>query len=223
MRVFALTGGIGSGKSTVGHRFEARGVPVVDADELSREAVKPESEGLREIQARFGDGVIRADGELDRAELARRVFDDDAAKADLEAILHPKIRALARERVRALEAAGEVLACYVVPLLYERGLEADYSPVVVVNATTEQQIHRARVRDSTTPEAIEARMRTQLPLSEKVERADFVIDNSGLIEDTLDQADRVLDTICDDLGLDPARFPRPESSRADLTSNGSSG
>lgn len=208
MRVFALTGGIGSGKSTVGRRFEARGVPVVDADELAREVVKAESDGLREIRARFGDGVIRADGELDRAALARRVFGDDAAKAELEAITHPKIRALASERVRALEAAGELLACYVVPLLYERGLEADYSPVVVVNATTEQQLERARARDRASTEAIEGRMRAQMPLSEKVERADFVIDNSGAIEDTLDQADRVLDAICDDLGIDPKRYPR---------------
>lgn len=208
IRVFGLTGGIGSGKTTVGRRFEERGVGVVDADELAREVVRTGSEGLAAIRARFGDRVIGGDGTLDRAGLARVVFGDDGAKAALEAITHPRIRALARERFAALEHDGALLGCYVVPLLYERGLDSEYSPVVVVNATPEQQRERARLRDAAPEEAIEARMRAQLPLSDKVERADFVIDNTGALEDALDQADQVLDAICLELGLDPARFPR---------------
>jgi dephospho-CoA kinase len=208
IRVFGLTGGIGSGKTTVGRRFEERGVGVVDADELSREVVRAGSEGLAAIRERFGDRVIGSDGTLDRAGLARVVFGDEGAKAALEAITHPRIRTLARERFAALEQEGALLGCYVVPLLYERGLESEYSPVVVVNATPEQQRERARLRDAAPEEAIEARMRAQLPLSDKVERADFVIDNTGAIEDALDQADQVLDAICLEFGLDPARFPR---------------
>jgi dephospho-CoA kinase len=181
---------------------------MVDADELAREVVRAGSEGLAAIRARFGDSVIGGDGTLDRAGLARLVFGDDGAKAALEAITHPRIRTLARERFAALERDGTLLGCYVVPLLYERGLESEYSPVVVVNATPEQQRERARLRDAAPEEAIEARMRAQLPLSDKVERADFVIDNTGALEDTLDQADQVLDAICLEFGLDPARFPR---------------
>jgi dephospho-CoA kinase len=208
IRVFGLTGGIGSGKTTIGRRFEERGVGVVDADELAREVVRAGSEGLAAIRERFGDGVIGADGTLDRAALARVVFGDEGAKAALEAITHPRIRTLARERFAALERDGALLGCYVVPLLYERGLESEYSPVVVVNATPEQQRERARLRDAAPEEAIEARMRAQLPLSDKVEWADFVIDNTGAIEDALEQADQVLDALCLQFGIDPARFPR---------------
>ena len=200
IRVFALTGGIGSGKTTIGRRFEERGVAMVDADELSREVVRAGSEGLAAIRQRFGDGVIGGDGTLDRAALAKVVFGDEGAKAALEAITHPRIRTLAQERFAVLQREGAQLGCYVVPLLYERGLESEYSPVVVVNATPEQQRARARLRDAAPEEDIEARMRAQLPLSEKVERADFVIDNTGVIEDALDQADQVLDAICLELG-----------------------
>lgn len=207
--VFALTGGIGSGKSSVARRFAEQGVPIVDADELAREVVRPGSAGLRQIRERFGSTVVQPDGTLDRAKLGERVFGNPEDKAALEAITHPAIRAHARERFDGLRRAGEPLACYVVPLLYERGLEAEYSPVVVVNATREQQLARAAARDGASPEQIAARLRSQLPLTEKVRRADYVIDNTGSRERALADADRVLAAICERLGLDPARYPAP--------------
>jgi dephospho-CoA kinase len=151
---------------------------------------------------------VQKDGTLDRARLSALVFADSEAKRALEAITHPRIRALARERFSALEAAAEPLACYVVPLLYERGLDAEYAPVVVVSATENQQLQRATARDRASNEQIAARIRAQLPLGEKVERADFVIDNSGSIASALVRADAVLDSICERFGIDVARYPR---------------
>lgn len=206
LRVFGLTGGIGSGKSTIARRFEQRGLPVVDADQLAREVVARGSETLAEIRAALGPGAISADGTLDRAWVAERVFQEPELRTRLEAITHPRIRELAQVRFAVLEALGHPLACYVVPLLYERGLEHEYSPVVVVTATEAQQLSRAAERDAATEDDIAARARAQIPLEEKARRADYVIDNSGSLAAALDAADAVLEAICRDLGVAPARY-----------------
>lgn len=206
LRVFGLTGGIGSGKSSVARHFRARGLPVVDADALAREVVQPGSAGLAEIVAAFGPEILGAEGELDRAALARRVFADPSERAALERITHPRVRALARTRFAELEARGEPLACYEVPLLFEVGLGATYRPVVVVNSGASQQLERAMRRDAQPRAAIEARIAAQMPLSEKAGRADYVVDNSGSPEATQVDADRVLAAICAEVGVDPARY-----------------
>jgi dephospho-CoA kinase len=205
LHLFGLTGGIGSGKSTVAARFRERGLPVIDADVLAREVVAPGTEGLSAIVARFGD--VRDDaGGLDRKKLAARVFQDDDARRALNAITHPRVAALAADRTRALEARGEPLACYEVPLLFETGLEAALSPVVVVGTPVAVQLQRAAARDSATAAEVEARIRAQMPLEEKIRRADYVIDNAGTREATLARADEVLDAICVRFGVDPARY-----------------
>jgi len=209
IRVFGLTGGIGSGKSSVAERFAARGLPVVDADGLAREVVEPGTEGLAEIRARFGGEVVSSDGRLDRAALAARVFADPEARAALEAITHPRIAALAKQRLAELGARGEPLAAYMAPLFYERGLEAHYSPVVVVTTSEAQQIERAARRDGVSAQDVEARIRAQLPLAEKAARADYRIDNSGTLAETWAQADRVLDAICRELAVAVERYPVP--------------
>jgi len=206
MRVFGLTGGIGSGKSTVGRHFRARGLPVLDADELSRELVLPGSAALAEIAAAFGPAFVDPVGALDRVALGRRVFADASERARLEAILHPRVRALASARFAALESAGEPLACYEVPLLFEVGLDASLRPVVVVSAPEALQVERAARRDGVPAETVRARVAAQLPLAEKVRRADHVIDNSGAPERALADADRVLEAICRELGIDPRRY-----------------
>lgn len=208
MRLFGLTGGIGSGKSTVARRFRARGLPVIDADELARDAVATGSEGLRRVVERFGSAVLDPDGELDRKGLAAVVFDDDQARRDLNAIVHPIVAALAVERTQALEAKGELLACYEVPLLFENRLESALSPVIVVFVSPEVQVARAVARDGSTEDEARARVRAQMPLDEKAKKADYVIDNSGTIEETLKRADEVLDDICAKLGIDPDEYPR---------------
>jgi len=204
--VFGLTGGIGSGKSTVARHFRARGLPVVDADELAREAVAVGSDGLRQVAEAFGPEVLQVDGSLDRAKLAQRVFGNPSELARLEAITHPRVRALAKARLASLQAAGEPLACYEVPLLFEAGLEREYKPVVVVSVPLSLQLERAAARDATTSERIRRRIEAQLPLSEKSGRADYVIDNAGSLEQTLAQADQVLAAICERLSVDPRRY-----------------
>ena len=204
--VFGLTGGIGSGKSTVARHFRSRGLPVIDADELAREAVAKGSEGLREIVSAFGPEILQADGTLDRPALAQRVFGAPAELARLEAITHPRVRALAKGRLEVLEKQGEPLACYEVPLLYEAGLEREYKPVVVVSVPESVQLERAVARDASSAERIQRRIAAQLPLGEKVRRADFVIDNTGSIEQTLREADRVLARICSANGVDVRRY-----------------
>ncbi len=207
IRVFGLTGGIGSGKSSVAERFRARGLPIIDADLLAREVVEPGAEALREIQACFGAEVLASDGRLDRAALAARVFSDPEARRALESITHPRIAALAQQKLDELAARGEPLAAYMAPLFYENALEKHYSPVVVVTASEAQQLERASRRDGVSAKDIEARLRAQLPLSEKAARADYRIDNSGTLSETWAQADRVLDAICASLSIPVERYP----------------
>lgn len=208
MRLFGLTGGIGSGKSTVARRFRQRGLPVIDADELARAVVARGTDGLRKVVDRFGNGVLAPDGELDRKRLAAVVFESDDARRDLNAIVHPLVGALSAERTRDLEAKGEPLACYEVPLLYENHLETALAPVVVVSASLDQQVVRTVARDNGTEDEARARIRAQMPLAAKAERADYVVDNSGTIEETLARADEVLDDICRLLAVDPNRYPK---------------
>jgi dephospho-CoA kinase len=206
LHVFGLTGGIGSGKSTVAAHFRTRGLPVVDADALAREVVRPGSPGLSEVAAAFGAEIVTSAGELDRAALARRVFGDPTQRALLESITHPRVRALARERLSEIEARGEPLACYEVPLLFEAGLSDTYRPAVVVTCSPEQQIERAMQRDGVTRASIVARISAQMPLSEKARLADYVIDNGADLATTKDNADRVLGRVCAECGVDSARY-----------------
>jgi dephospho-CoA kinase len=208
LRVFGLTGGIGSGKSTVARHWRARGLPVIDADELARAVVEPGSPGLAEIVAAFGPGVLDASGALDRPRLASLVFADEAARLQLNSITHPRVGALFAERTRALDDRGEPLCCYEVPLLFETRLAEAFRPIVVVTVPVEVQVARTVGRDGTTEDAARARIRAQMSLEEKARLADHVIDNAGSLEATLARADAVLDAVCAALGVDPRRYPR---------------
>ena len=206
MHVFGLTGGFASGKSTVVARLRARGVPVVEADELAREIVEPGSEGLSAVIDAFGPEMLGPGGRLDRKRLGELVFSDPAARARLEAILHPRIRARMHEKTRAFGESGEPLVCYEAPLLVEVGLAGELRPLVVVAADEATQIRRATARDGSTPEAARARLRAQLPLADKVALADHVIDNSGPLEQTLEATDRVLEAVCREVGVPLERY-----------------
>jgi dephospho-CoA kinase len=193
--LFGLTGGLASGKSTVAARFRARGVPVIDADQLAREVVAPGTPGLAAVVEAFGAGVLLPDGSLDRGKLAEIVFSDPAKRRVLNGIVHPLIGAASAERVAALEARGERLACYEAALLVENGLADAFRPLVVVAVPEEVQVARAMVRDSATEEQARARIAAQLPLAKKVAAADHVIDNGNGREETERQADEVLAAI----------------------------
>lgn len=203
--MFGLTGGYGSGKSSVAARLRTRRVPVIDADELARAVVLPGSRGLREIAEQFGPAVV-AGGVLDRRALAQIVFADPSARARLNAITHPRVQELRVERQRALADAGEPLACYEVPLLYENGLESELAAVVVVTTPEALQITRAMARDRASEAEVRARLAAQLPLADKAARADFVIDNSGRRELTEARTDEVLRALCSRLGVDASRY-----------------
>src|SRR5690606_12145629 len=146
---------------------------------------------------------IVGDEGLDRKALGRVVFADPAARARLNAIVHPLVQRRRQELELELRARGEPLACYEVPLLYENGLERELSPVIVVSAPEALLVERAMRRDGLSEEAVRARLAAQLPLAEKVARADYVIDNSGLESATEARTDDVLRQICARLGVDP--------------------
>jgi len=211
LHVFGLTGGIASGKSTAAARFRARGVPVIDADELAREVVAPQSDGLREVVAEFGPEVLAADGGLDRKAVARLVFADAAARKRLEGITHPRITGLSMQRAAALAERGEPLACYEAALIVENGAADAFRPLVVVACPEDVQVARVRARDGATADEARARIRAQKPLAEKVALADFVIDTSGTLAQGTERADAALAAVCARVGLDVARYPRPGS------------
>lgn len=192
LRVFGLTGGIGSGKSSVAGLLRERGVPVVDADELAREAVAVGSQGLGELAAAFGPGVLGADGALDRKSLARLVFADPAARQRLNGITHPIVRRLSQERFAALDRQGVALAAYDVPLLFEVGLDQVLRPVVVVAASEQTQLARVMARDGLTADEAKARIAAQLPLADKRARADYVLENDGSRGELAQQVDALL-------------------------------
>lgn len=184
MRIVGLTGGIGSGKSEVARIFASLGAEVIDADVLAREVVEPGSPALAAIVSRFGAEFLDASGRLDRKRVATLVFQDPGARAELEAIIHPAVRARAMERIAAAAEAGTAVVVYDVPLLYEAGLDRELPDVIVVDAGEAIRRERVRRRDGMSDAEIEARIAAQLPLAEKVRRARWVIDNSGALEET---------------------------------------
>lgn len=191
MRIYGLTGNIGSGKSTVARLFTARGVPVVDADLIAREVVMPGRPALREIARKF-PGVVGPDGALDRKALAARVFNDASERAALNAIVHPRIAEEMGARMSALAAAGRPFAIYEAALIIENGLHRGLDGLIVVTAPEEAQIERLRRREGMTEEEARARIAAQLPAAEKVRQATFVIENHGPEADLAAQVDRVL-------------------------------
>ena len=184
--VLGVTGGIATGKSTVAEIFRRLGAAVVSADALAREVVRPGSPLLGRLVQRFGPEILARDGSLDREALASIVFSDKAARLELNRIMHPAIAALAGKRLRAL-AARRPLVVYEAPLLYEAGAQSRVDAVLVVRVGEEQQCERLMRRDGLTEAEAHSRIDAQLPLAEKIARADFVIDNSGPPEDTTAQ------------------------------------
>ena len=192
MKLIGLTGGIATGKSTFAAALRALGAPVVDADALARAAVAKGAPALAAIVAEFGPDVLQGDGELDRKRMAARVFADPPARARLEAIVHPAVRALFRAELERLAASNAPLAFYDVPLLYEAGLEAQVDLVVVVWAPRDVQLARLEARDGLARPDAERRLAAQLPIDEKAARADVVVANDGDRDALAAKAARVL-------------------------------
>ena len=172
-----LTGGIASGKTTVSDALREHGAVVIDADVLAREVVEPGTPGLAAVVARFGTEILTGDGQLDRAALGRLVFADDQARRDLEAIIHPAVRARAAELEAA--AAPDAVVVHVIPLLVETGQHDDFDVLVVVDAEPDHQLDRLQQRNGLDAEAAQARIAAQVARHERLEVADIVVVNNA--------------------------------------------
>ncbi|WP_225047013.1 dephospho-CoA kinase [Lacticaseibacillus kribbianus] len=176
--LLGLTGGIATGKSTVAAVFKRLGCPVVDADVIAREIVAPGRPALREIAAAFGQEMIRPDGTLDRRRLGDAVFSDPTKLARLNAIDRPYLRAAINDALAEAKASGAPVVVGEIPLLYETDYVAAFDGVAVVTVPPHLQLERLMARDGLTRAAATARIAAQMPLADKIARADFLIDNS---------------------------------------------
>lgn len=192
MKWIGLTGGIGSGKSTVAVILREKGLAVIDADEMARLAVSPGTETLLKIVRAFGPEILNEDGSLNRRALADLVFKDSKLLLALEQIIHPKVQELTQKKRQELAASGAKVAFYDVPLLYEKKLEKQFDAVVVVSSGEEQQIERVMIRSAISREEVRRRIASQMLLSEKVKKANFVIHNDRDINHLRSQVDQLL-------------------------------
>jgi dephospho-CoA kinase len=191
MKVLGLTGGVGMGKTTVAQFLADRGARVVDSDVLARQLVEPGQPALQEIQVAFGSGVIGPEGRLCRAELARLVFADPAARRQLEQILHPRIRQAWEQQLADWHSAGHPLAVVVIPLLFETRAEGAFDKILCAACLPVSQQERLAAR-GWTPEHIAQRLAAQLPVEQKLVRAHYVLWTEGRLESTVRQVARVL-------------------------------
>jgi len=190
----ALTGGIATGKSYCLGRFAALGAATIDADQLARQAVEPGTPGLQRVVERFGAGILREDGTLDRPALGRIVFADRTARADLEAIIHPEVYRRIGEWFADLPA-GTRVAIADIPLLFETGQEHDFDRVIVAACAPAEQLRRLMARDALDEPAARARLDAQWPIDAKVARADYVIRTDGSFSETDLAVRRVFDRL----------------------------
>ena len=195
VRRIGLTGGIATGKSYVRTKFQELGVPTIDADTLARDAVAPGTDGLAAVLTRFGMGVLDANGVLDRRKVAQIVFADANARRDLEAIIHPFVRRQADSWFSGLDSAKHAFAIADIPLLYETGTDNVYDAVIVTACAPEEQVRRIVARDHVTEAEARQRIAAQLPIEEKIRRADYVIRTDGTHEETDRHVRRVADSL----------------------------
>ena len=186
-----LTGGIGSGKSTVSALLAEHGAVVLDADQMAREAVAVGTPGLAEVVAAFGSQVLGEDGSLDRPALARVVFADPAERARLDAIVHPLVAARYEAALAEHAAAGVPIVVHDVPLLVEKGLQDRYDAVVVVAAAPETQVRRLTTQRGMTEADARARIAAQATLEQRLAVATHVLSNDGTLEQLRPQVERL--------------------------------
>jgi dephospho-CoA kinase len=182
--ILGLTGGIASGKSSIADLFVECGALLVSADLLAREVVNPGSPTLAKLVKAFGDEILTPGGSLNREIMAQRVFADPAARRHLESIIHPAIAHLAECRLTELKSSPHDLIVYEAPLLFEAGAESRVDQILVVLIDPATQLSRLMERDKLTETEAKQRIATQWPQADKVQKADFVIDNSGSLQQT---------------------------------------
>lgn len=192
-----LTGGIASGKSTVSKILRQRGLPVVDADELARDAIIHGSEGYKNVVKAFGMDVLNKDGTLNRESLAEIVFTDKSQLEKLESIIHPIVREKTKKIKESLKAQGYKMAFYDVPLLFEKKMESMFDKVVVVYSRMDQQIERLKSRNNMTKEQAVNRILNQVSMDDKIKKCDFVVDNTSDHKNLENQITKLLEDLTD--------------------------
>ena len=188
--ILGVTGNIASGKSSVAKELARRGAAVLDADQLAREVVESGSSVLKKLVKQFGTEILQQDGNLDRDRLGQVVFADVKVRAMLNQIMHPEIAKKSVERLQKLQSNPDLpLIVYEAPLLFEVGAESRVDKVLVVKIDPEVQLKRLMTRDRLSEERAQQRVAAQMPQQQKLERADYIIDNSGSVAETLEQID----------------------------------
>lgn len=190
--MIGLTGGIGSGKSTVAEMLRSNGFPIVDADQIARDIMEPGSPVLDEVAAEFGADLIGEDGTLDRAGLASRAFASEDATQKLNAITHPAIRKESQRRFAALAQAGEKAAVYDMPLLIELGMHKSMDLTVVVDVDAEERVRRLVAKRGLDAADARNRIERQIPDAERRAAADVILDNNGTREELETQVDALV-------------------------------
>ena len=193
MLIAGLTGGIGSGKSTVARMFEEERVHVIDFDYLARLVVEPGKPAWREIVDYFGKDILSADGKVNRPALAEIVFSDDTSRKVLESFIHPRIFEEAKALIKIIEAK-DPLAVIIIdfPLLFELGLNKNFDKVILVYAPRSEQLKRVMERDGFTQEEAEKRLDKQIPIDEKRSFSDYVINTEGGLDNTRNQVRKIV-------------------------------
>ncbi|PCC82805.1 dephospho-CoA kinase [Corynebacterium accolens] len=192
MKLIGLTGGIGSGKSTVAELLAERGWNVVDADQIARDIVEPGQPALAELAESFGSDILQADGSLNRGLLAQRAFGDAASTARLNEITHPRIAAETESRFAHARKRGEAFTVYDMPLLVDKGLHRDMDYTVVVDVAVKERVRRLVEFRGLDEKDARRRIAAQIPDEERLAAADFVIDNNGAREALVPQVERLV-------------------------------
>jgi len=191
MKVFGLTGNIGSGKSTVAAMLREAGIPVLDADRISREVTEPGGRAYDAVVRAFGREILRDEGSIDRKRLGEIVFADPGSRERLERITHPAIFEAMKEAIAGFEREGHRAAVVEATLIHESGRKGLFESVISVTCDPETAISRLAARDGMSRSQVEARLRAQMDAARKAGASDYVIDNSGDLEVTRRQVDAV--------------------------------
>jgi dephospho-CoA kinase len=195
MRVFGLTGNIGSGKSTVAAMLREAGIPVLDADRISREVTAPGGRAYDAVVRAFGREIVRDDGSIDRVRLGEIVFSDPERRSQLEAITHPAILEAMKEALAGIEREGHRAAVVEATLIHETGRKGLFEAVISVTCDRETAISRLAARDGMGRNQAEARLRAQMDADRKAGASEYVIDNSGSVDETRRQVEKIARTL----------------------------
>ena len=190
MRVFGLTGNLGAGKSTAAKMFRRAGIPVIDADLISRKVMAPGGRAYTDIVLEFGAGILLPDGRIDRKKLGEIVFADPARRKRLEAITHPAILEATTEYLKKLSEKGCRAAMIEAALIHEAGMKKAFEAIVYVRCDEETQLGRVMARDVVSRDEALSRIRAQMNAELKALESDYIIDNSGNLDETRAQAEQ---------------------------------